>query len=120
MAFNERGEMLYGPLSTVDWPQLSKPNEAGGVKYDYQKPRYDLIPFDQLEDTVKVLTFGAKKYTPDNWQKVEPYRYIGAAFRHLVARCMGEIYDKETGLPHTAHAVCCLWFLGWHDAQKKN
>lgn len=91
-----------------------------GVKFDDNKPRYDLVPFREWEEVVKVLSLGAKKYSPDNWKFVpeSKSRYIAAAFRHLVARCMGEINDLETGLPHTAHCICCLLFLSWHDKEK--
>ena len=86
-----------------------------GIKYDDNKPRYDLVPWSVFEDSVRVLGFGAKKYEVDNWKKVHDakHRYIAAAFRHLVARSEGEILDPESGLPHTAHAICCLLFLAW-------
>ena len=42
-----------------------------GVKYDSDKPKWNLLPWDELEDVVKVLTFGAKKYAPDNWKFVD-------------------------------------------------
>jgi hypothetical protein len=45
-------------------------------------------------------------------------RYIATAFRHLAALARGEIYDKETGIPHTAHCMACLLFLLWHDKQQ--
>lgn len=89
---------------------------GGGVKADSGKDRWDLLPWEQVEQVVKVLTFGAKKYDDNNWQKVtEKPRYIAAAFRHIIARVKGEHMDQETGLPHLAHAVCCLLFLLWHD-----
>lgn len=88
-----------------------------GVKYDGGKLRFDLVPQEPLEDSIKVLMFGAQKYEPDNWKRV-PFakaRYIAAALRHILARLWGEVIDKESGLPHTAHAICCLWFTGWFD-----
>ena len=38
-----------------------------------------------------------------------------ACHRHLQAWWSGERLDKESGLPHLAHAVCCLLFLMWGD-----
>lgn len=87
-----------------------QPN-AEGVKFDRGKPRYDLLPFVALEETVKVLTYGATKYSPDNWRKVERWRYVSAAFRHLIALSRGETHDPETGLHHGAHLACCAMFL---------
>jgi hypothetical protein len=93
-----------------------------GRKYDTGKPEWDLMPWDSLEDVVKVLDFGAKKYEPDNWKRV-PYasvRYIAAAFRHLIARAIGKKIDSETKLPHVAHAICCLLFLNWFDRKPRD
>ena len=84
-----------------------------GVKYDAGKPRYDLFPAISEQEIVKVLTFGAKKYDDDNWRKVDNQqkRYYAAARRHMNAWRMGDVYDKESGLHHLAHAICCLIFL---------
>ena len=82
-----------------------------GMKFDSGKLDYTLVPWDGLEEIVKVLEFGAKKYARDNWRKVESQRYAAAAFRHLVAYNKGEQADDETGLSHLAHAGCCLLFL---------
>lgn len=56
-----------------------------GVKYDQEKPRWSLLPWDVLEWVVKVLTFGSKKYEDHNWQKVPNAvdRYESALHRHL-------------------------------------
>lgn len=97
-----------------------------GKKYDGGKPRYDLVPPMALEEMVKVLTFGAEKYAPDNWRLVDgwQWRYFAAAQRHLWAWQRGEKVDPETGLSHLAHASCCLYFMleldmvGEHDANQ--
>ncbi len=84
-----------------------------GVKYDQDKPRYELLPIMPIEETVKVLTYGAKKYADDNWREVSRQRprYFAAAIRHIFAWWQGEELDPESGLPHLAHAMCCLIFL---------
>lgn len=84
-----------------------------GIKYDNDKPEYGLLPPFALEETVKVLTFGAKKYDRDNWRKLDDLhnRYFNAAQRHLWAIKRGETHDPETGMHHAAHAMCCLLFL---------
>ena len=91
--------------------------DAGGLKYDGQKERWDLLPWHPLTYVVKVLTYGAQKYAPGNWQRVQDpsARYFAAAQRHLVAWQTGEQVDAESGLPHLAHAICCLLFLHWFD-----
>jgi len=69
-----------------------------------------MAPLDQV---VKVLTYGAAKYAPDNWQQVPDAknRYFAAAMRHLSAWKQGEAVDEESGVCHLAHAACCMLFL---------
>jgi hypothetical protein len=84
-----------------------------GRKDDQGKPQYRLLPTRGLAAIVDVLTFGAVKYAPDNWQRVDnaSARYEDAMLRHLFAWKAGETNDPESGLPHLAHAGCCLLFL---------
>ena len=91
-----------------DWKES---DYGGGVKYDHEKPQYSLIPADALHEVVKVLTYGAQKYSPDNWKKVPDLqrRYSDALQRHLY-QSLSEQNDSESGLNHLAHAVCCLLF----------
>jgi hypothetical protein len=75
-----------------------------------EKPRYDLVPWDAMDDAVKVITTGQKKHPNDEWKSLSAGTHLACAFRHLVARARGEIIDDD-GLPHTAHAICRLLFL---------
>ena len=88
-----------------------------GKKFDDKKLRWDLLPYAEVEDVVKILTHGAKKYGDENWKLVSKGRgrYLAAAMRHIVAWKKGEIVDRDTGVSHLAHAVCCLLFLMWID-----
>ena len=83
-----------------------------GKKYDSDKPHLYLLPPKTLYEVGKVLTFGAEKYDPHNWRKVDDLqnRYSSAAMRHILAHIDGEDLDEETGLSHLAHAICCLMF----------
>lgn len=89
-----------------------------GVKLDSEKLRYDLLPPLAEEAVVGVLTYGARKYAPDNWRKVPDAsdRYFAAARRHLASWRKGERVDPESGHPHLAHAICCLLFLAELEA----
>lgn len=84
-----------------------------GLKLDTEKDRWDLLPIKAVRGIVQVLTFGARKYAPDNWKHVPDARrrYYAAALRHMAAWWEGEQVDQESGLPHLAHAGCCLLFL---------
>ena len=84
-----------------------------GMKFDQEKPDYTLLPWGSVEEIVKVLDLGAKKYARDNWKLVAngKTRYLAAAFRHMAAYTQGQQNDPETGLSHMAHAGCCILFL---------
>lgn len=85
-------------------------NEVG-LKYDQDKPMYSLLPPDALRMVTEVLTYGANKYSPDNWNRVEDLqrRYFDAAMRHQY-QDLDEAFDAESGYAHLAHAICCLLF----------
>ncbi|MFN9899957.1 MAG: dATP/dGTP diphosphohydrolase domain-containing protein, partial [bacterium] len=69
-----------------------------GVKFDGAKLRWSLLPLRAVEDVVKVLEFGARKYAPDNWMKVPDARerYWDAAMRHMIEWKAGDKKDGET------------------------
>ena len=96
--------------------------EGVGAKHDGGKLRYSLLPKGTVNEVLKVLEFGAKKYAPDNWMKVDnaQTRYYDAALRHITAWHEGEKFDQETGVSHIAHALCCLHFLMWFELEKHN
>jgi len=84
-----------------------------GIKFDSEKNRYDLIPPYALDEVARVLTYGARKYSPGNWRHVPEaeQRYFSAAQRHLWAFSRGEEKDPESGISHIAHAITSLFFL---------
>ena len=83
-----------------------------GIKYDSAKPKMNLLPPKAIVEVAKVLTFGAEKYDAENWRKLDDLqnRYTAGALRHIFAHMDGEKLDRETGLSHMAHALCCLLF----------
>lgn len=91
-----------------------------GRKDDSAKRRYSLLPKGAVNSVVDVLEAGAIKYSVDNWQQVPNARtrYYDAAMRHIDAWFNGDLKDAETGLPHLAHAICCLMFLIWFDDEQ--
>lgn len=83
-----------------------------GIKHDSGKPPISLIPRQAIEGEAQVMAFGAGKYGKNNWRHGIAYsRLIDAAMRHILAIADGEDNDPETGLPHAAHARCCLAML---------
>jgi hypothetical protein len=88
-------------------------NDEIGRKFDNGKLEYHLVPISSLKAVADVLTYGAKKYAPDNWKKVPngTDRYYNAALRHIIDWREGEQNDRETNKNHLAHAICNLMFL---------
>lgn len=88
---------------------------TGGQKG--QKPeRFDLLPAEPLEDIARVYGWGAAKYSDDNWRKGYSWKLsFGAMMRHSWSFWRGEDNDRESNLPHLAHAawhcLTLLWFM---------
>lgn len=93
---------------------------ATGMKYDQDKPMYNLLPPNAIDDMAKVMTFGANKYAPNSWQRVDNglERYRAALLRHTFAIQRGELIDPESGLHHSAHVMCCAAFI--NELEKRN
>lgn len=88
-----------------------------GDKYDEGKNRLDLVPPEVIEAVGRILTHGAVKYAPHNWQKGINYEKVyGAMQRHLQAFWRGEQLDSESKLPHLWHAACNIAFLITYEA----
>ncbi len=82
------------------------------MKWDDYKLKYSLIPPSTLKALAQVLTYGARKYKPNNWKNVEDTSvYWDALYRHLEAYRSGEYIDDESGFSHLAHAITNLAFL---------
>ena len=100
---------------------IPKIPEITGVKYDEDKLDYTLIP-KSIEEVVKVLMYGAKKYPePDNWKRVSGgrKRYVRAALRHLMKEVNEDELD-ESGLLHLAHAACsCIFAIHFAITEDK-
>lgn len=82
---------------------------TGGQKG--QKPeRYDLIPFDALDEVARVYGAGAAKYEAHNW--LRGYRWslsLGALLRHVSRWASGEDYDTGTGGTGCHHLACAAF-----------
>ena len=92
------------------------------TKNDTDKLHWSILPFEQVEDVVRVLMKGAKVYSRDNWQNCDDTnRYIDALLRHVISYVNGEKNDVGQGgdgLSHLAHAVCNCLFLMWFDKKE--
>ena len=79
-----------------------------GIKHDGGKVQPVLVLETMaraLQAVCEVGTFGAQKYSADNWLQVADAssRYRNAKHRHMLAAATGETHDPESGLLHAAH-----------------
>lgn len=89
-------------------------DSTAAVKFDTGKSDYSLLPWDALDEVVKVMEYGKTKYSAHNWSCGAGFKYsrvFNATMRHLLAFMRGEDKDPETGLSHIAHCACNVLFL---------
>lgn len=87
---------------------------TAGTKYDDGKIRWDLLPYQGLEEVARLYTFGATKYESHNWRKGISYsRCFSGLMRHLYRWwVLREKYDSESGCHHLAAVIFyCLNFM---------
>ena len=105
-------------MGVIDgWPKPVLGSRTGAEpepprKADNGKPRWDLLPFDALDEVAAVLAHGAVKYSDRNWEKGLAWGRIAAALlRHLAAWMRGIELDHESGHHHLAHVGACALML---------
>lgn len=91
-------------------------------KFDNGKLEYHLLPEEALEEVVRVLMVGAKKYGEHSWkdsEEVQWTRYINAMERHLKRFKQGMDTDPETDLLEMAHVVTNGLFLLYYQIRNE-
>ena len=87
------------------------------LRYNAGKTQWSYLPMAEIEDLIKVLEYGATKYTKDNWKKGEYIsRITDSLMRHIRAYCYeGEDIDSESGLNHIGHILANVVFLKYNQ-----
>lgn len=89
--------------------------EEKGDRYNEGKPKWSLVHFGSLVPMIRVLEFGAEKYSPDNWKKgLDLKEILESMQRHLAALMDGEEFDSESGISHMGHIQCNAMFYNYH------
>jgi hypothetical protein len=93
------------------YPMAGELQDDTALRYNTGKPQWHLVDMKALEPMIRVLEYGAKKYSPDNWRKGMPREMVlDCLMRHVVALLDGEENDPESGLPHMGHVMCNAMF----------
>lgn len=94
-------------------------NNRGGLKEvsieGKPKTMFQLLEPNFIEGFADVLTLGAKKYSRNNWKKVDRDEYERAIYHHLNEYFKGNKNDLESGKSHLFHVACNAMFLNWFD-----
>jgi hypothetical protein len=102
---NEEADEFMKALSDRD-------KQEQALRYNQGKLQWSLVDFDSLEGLVRVLEYGAQKYSKDNWKKGMPVTQVTESLmRHLFAFLRGEDVDPESGCRHISHVMCNTMFL---------
>lgn len=114
------GDPLRRHCIPVDAHRGVPARKPGAQKDNTGKRLWKLLPTKAVGLVVDVLGYGAylaprpdgtKGYGENNWQGIPTLDYYDAALRHLTAWKLGERLDSASGLPHLAHAACCILFM---------
>jgi hypothetical protein len=96
------------------------PSVTEAIRYDSDKPMWNLLDWEFIHEVVLVLTKGASKYSPENWKKGMNFsRPFNSLIRHVYSWWRGENNDPETGCSHLAHACANLMFLFRYTIDKE-
>jgi hypothetical protein len=77
-------------------------NAAGG-KQSHSPYRCDLLPAKAVLAVAKILKYGADRYAPNNWRKIDRADHLNHATTHILAHLAGDTSDD-----HLEHAACRL------------
>ena len=106
---------------TPDMDIINKDENEGpqGLRYNEGKTKWGLVDFKTLEEMVKVLEVGAKKYSAWNWKGGMSHTEVSESLmRHLFAYLEGEDFDEETKCHHIGHVMCNAMFLMYNINNK--
>lgn len=90
-------------------------------RFNKGKTQWSLVHFESISELPKVLEFGAKKYSRDNWKKgLDPNEILDSMQRHLAQLIDGNTHDDESKLHHIGHIMCNCMFYMYHENNKFN
>lgn len=88
-----------------------------------RKLEWHLLPWDALEEVVKVFMGGKDKYGANNWRTPPGFKreeVLNAIQRHTVAMVKDKKFDHDSpDTYHAAHLVCEALFYLWYEMHDK-
>lgn len=105
----QENSVLFERLAAVEKKELE-----GAMKFDSGKIEWHLLPLDAMEEVMKVLMMGKKKYGDFNWLNEPTFNYTrlyNSGTRHRNKFIKGQDFDEESGLYELAHSIANDLFL---------
>ena len=92
------------------------------MKLKLTKTKWHLLDTEFIKDIAEVLTFGANKYSEDNWKNIDDaYNvYYDALMRHITEWKLNGALDEDDNKSHLVHAACNLMFLYYFDKETED
>lgn len=78
----------------ADAPIETKPN---GARQSAKRWRFDLLDAPAMFVLGRILDYGARKYTPNNWRGLSVEDHLNSAFMHGFAYLAGDRQDDHLG-----------------------
>jgi hypothetical protein len=89
------------------------------LRYNDGKLKWSLVDYKSLEPMIRVLEYGAEKYSPDNWKRgLDKKEILESMMRHLASVLDGEENCPESGLSHIGHIQCNAMFYNYFHRDK--
>ena len=86
------------------------------IVYNDGKPKWSLVYYPAIEDMIRVLEFGCKKYDKNNWKKpMNREEILESIQRHLAKLFEGEEIDSESLEHHISHIMARCMFYFYHS-----
>lgn len=89
--------------------------------YKDKLPMEDVKPI-LMKAVASVMQYGRKKYgmeNPCSYEEGEIKHYQGALLRHLNLMQYGQVYDEESGLPHSWHIIMNAYIIAMLEEQQE-
>lgn len=91
------GQYREPNIAYLEMVEPAPVKDGGGLRYDSDKLRLDLIPTEWTVELARVMTIGAYKYADRNWEKGMSWsKCIGCLERHFARWKSGHLADRET------------------------
>lgn len=112
-------DLLHAIVSDLDEQRSTSENPSNrpqdackASRANAGKPELSLVPLGLLTGCARVMAFGAKKYSRNNYRKgFTDSSLMDCLLRHAAKYANGEELDDESGLCHLDHVAANIGFL---------